>query len=57
MLIRGRCTAQWHIIFCRNGIKAEDEAAVAAACPRVDVTIAYENGEQQVILNGRMSTA
>lgn len=38
--------------FLSNGIKAEDEAAVAAACPRVDVTIAYENGEQQVILNG-----
>ena len=39
--------------FLENGIKAEDEAAVAAACPRVDVTIAYENGEQQVILNGK----
>lgn len=38
--------------FLTNGIKAEDEAAIAAACPRVDVTIAYENGEQQVILNG-----
>ena len=32
---------------------AEDEAAIAAACPDVDVTIAYEDGEQQVILNGR----
>ena len=39
--------------FLENGIKAEDEAAVAAACPKVDVTIAYENGEQQVILNGK----
>lgn len=38
--------------FLTNGIKAEDEAAIAAACPQVDVTIAYENGEQQVILNG-----
>lgn len=38
--------------FLQNGIAAEDEAAIAAACPKVDVTIAYENGEQQVILNG-----
>ncbi len=38
--------------FLTNGIKAEDEAAIAAACPEVDVTIAYENGEQQVLLNG-----
>lgn len=38
--------------FLTNGIKAEDEAAIAAACPQVDVTISYENGEQQVILNG-----
>lgn len=38
--------------FLTNGIKAEDEAAIADACPKVDVTIAYENGEQQVILNG-----
>ena len=39
--------------FLQNGIAAEDEAAIAAACPNVDVTIAYEDGEQQVILNGR----
>lgn len=39
--------------FLQNGIAAEDEAAIAAACPDVDVTIAYEDGEQQVILNGR----
>lgn len=38
--------------FLTNGIKAEDEAAIAAACPEVDVTITYENGEQQVLLNG-----
>ena len=28
------------------------ENAIAAACPDVDVTITYENGEQQVLLNG-----
>ena len=35
-----------------HGIAAEDEAAVAAACQDVSVSIVYENGEQQVILNG-----
>ena len=29
-----------------------DEQAIAAACPKVDVTIQYMGGEQQVILNG-----
>ena len=29
-----------------------DAKAIAAACPNVDVTITYENGEQQVLLNG-----
>jgi cytidylate kinase len=38
--------------FLQNGIDAKDEAAIAAECPNVDVTIRYENGEQQVILNG-----
>lgn len=38
--------------FLSNGISAEDEAAIAKACPNVNVTITYENGEQQVILNG-----
>lgn len=38
--------------FLSHDIKAEDEEAIAAACPKVDVTISYENGEQQVILNG-----
>ena len=38
--------------FLQNGIASDDEAAIAKACPAVDVTIAYENGEQQVHLNG-----
>lgn len=38
--------------FLQKGIASEDEKAIAEACPDVDVTIAYENGEQQVILNG-----
>ena len=38
--------------FLRHNIDAKDEKAIAAACPNVDVTITYENGEQQVLLNG-----
>lgn len=38
--------------FLQHHIDAKDEKAIAAACPDVDVTITYENGEQQVLLNG-----
>ena len=38
--------------FLQHNIDAIDENAIAAACPDVDVTITYENGEQQVLLNG-----
>ncbi len=36
----------------KKGIDINSEAEVAAACPEVEVTIAYENGEQQVYVNG-----
>lgn len=38
--------------FLQHNIDVKDENAIAAACPDVDVTITYENGEQQVLLNG-----
>ncbi|HAT89878.1 MAG TPA: (d)CMP kinase [Roseburia sp.] len=38
--------------FLQHDIDAKDEKAIAAVCPDVTVTITYENGEQQVILNG-----
>lgn len=38
--------------FLQHNIDAKDENAIAAACPDMDVTITYENGEQQVLLNG-----
>ena len=38
--------------FLQHDIDAKDESAIAAACPDVDVMITYENGEQQVLLNG-----
>ena len=34
------------------GINLDNAEEVAAACPKVEVTIAYENGEQQVYVNG-----
>lgn len=41
------------IYFVDNGIDGSDEDAVSKACGDVDVKIAYEDGAQQVILNGR----
>jgi len=38
--------------FIRNGIAAEDSAAIEAACESADVTITHQNGEQVVLLNG-----
>ena len=35
-----------------KGIDLDNVEEVAAACPDVEVTIAYENGEQQVFVNG-----
>ncbi|MBR6452720.1 MAG: (d)CMP kinase [Lachnospiraceae bacterium] len=36
----------------REGIPADDQTRVIAACESADVSIAYENGEQVVLLNG-----
>ena len=38
--------------FITNNIGAEDEAAIAAACPNVNVSLTYEDGVQNVWLNG-----
>lgn len=40
------------LYFIRHDIVAQDEEKIAAACPDIDVSIAYQDGEQQVILNG-----
>lgn len=40
------------LYFMRNDIAKEDEAAISDACKTVEVSIAYENGEQQMLLNG-----
>lgn len=40
-------------LYCiQNGINKEDESAVSDACEKINVSISYENGEQQVLLNG-----
>ena len=45
------------LYFLRQGIAAEDEAAIAAACGKVDVTLSYDGqGAQQVFLNGENVT-
>lgn len=36
----------------RNGIPAEDAAAISTACESADITIEHRNGEQVVLLNG-----
>ncbi len=38
--------------FWNQGIAPDDEAAIAKACEDVSVALAYENGVQQVLLNG-----
>lgn len=38
--------------FLSNGIASDDSEAIAKACENVDISIAYVNGEQQVLLNG-----
>lgn len=40
------------LYFLRNGIKSGEEERISDACDSIEVSIEYENGEQQVILNG-----
>ena len=40
------------LYFLRNGIKGEEEDKVSEACNDINVSLEYENGEQQVLLNG-----
>lgn len=40
------------LYFLKNGIDTKDQAQVSARCDDIDITLTYENGEQQVFLNG-----
>ncbi len=44
------------IYFLGLGLSPEDEAGITEACSGADVSIAYENGVQQVYLNGENVT-
>jgi len=44
------------LFFIRSKIDDTDEAVIDAACKNIKVSIAYENGMQQVILNGENVT-
>lgn len=44
------------IHFLENGIEAEEKEKIAEACKDADVTIRYEDGQQQVYLNGKNIT-
>ena len=37
-----------------KGIPPEDEEGIRKACCQADITIAYEDGKQQILLNGKM---
>ena len=45
------------LYFLRKGIAPENAAAIEAACDEIQVSIRYENGEQQVLLNGENVSA
>ncbi|MCH5266774.1 MAG: (d)CMP kinase [Lachnospiraceae bacterium] len=40
------------LYFIRQGIAGDDEEGVSAACKDIAVSLEYENGQQQVLLNG-----
>ena len=43
--------------FLKNRIDPENKSGIEDACADVDITITYENGEQQVLLNGENITS
>ncbi len=45
------------IYFLRRGLTPDDEAGITAACEKANVSIGYENGQQQVYLNDENVTA
>ena len=45
------------VYFLDKGIDSKDEEGIAKACGSVSVNITYENGTQQVILNGENVTS
>ena len=44
------------VYLLRQKISAQDAARIEEACQSADITITYEDGEQQVLLNGENVT-
>ena len=44
------------IYFLEQGLEASQEEEIKKACENADISIVYENGEQQVLLNGKNVT-
>ena len=44
------------LYFVRQGISSDDEASINEACEHADISIVYQGGEQQVLLNGENVT-
>lgn len=44
------------LYFIRQGIPGTDEAAIAGACEQVEISLEYQDGVQQLILNGENVT-
>ncbi len=40
------------LYFLREGIESSDKAAIEAACDSVEISLEYQNGAQQILLNG-----
>ncbi len=55
MWIQGRCVPGGRALYLiKNGFRLRDEAGLLVrACGQIHISIEYENGEQQVILNGK----
>lgn len=45
------------LYFIKNGIDTKEEAEVSAHCDEISITITYENGSQQIFLNGNNVSA
>ncbi|MCI8874536.1 MAG: (d)CMP kinase [Lachnospiraceae bacterium] len=41
------------LYFLEKGIKASEEEKICGVCEEIEISIAYDRGEQQVILNGK----
>lgn len=41
------------LYFLEKGIKASEEEEISRACENIEISILYDQGEQQVILNGK----